>query len=749
MAREHPFKQLEEIKEEELEEIPPAKPPPKEKIKKVPVKEKKKEKEEKEKKVKKVALEKNIKSLVHFMAFPGPRLGKSTMYGEAPEKYILDSIEWIGKHPFFNGIEITLIKDHEIRKKAIALLKKHKLYVTFCAQPIQLINEDNLISVHDICSIDELERNNAVNRLKKYVKEAYEYGAENFCFLSGQDPGTESGLRLRKQATASLIRSIHQLCEFNDEFAKKKNKKPMKMTLETFDRLPDKNCKNQLIGPSDEARDLAMAIWNIYHHKNFGLLYDLSHMFLLKNGFDHEEVNVLRSLAPYLNWVHIANPIIDKEHPNYGDVHVGMDHPHGAVTPEILADFIRTLNEINYENPVGFELMPQGRQLSESVVNIAVSAYQEAAEQIDVNYALGSYRFKTRRFLPEKIFYMITDYRLNRQEILKEEMKARLRRKKPWGDNLIIIAADHPARRVTRVGADDIAMGDRQQYLGRIARVLINENVDCLMTTPDIMDDLFLLNYIYKEKGGASFLDNKILLGCTNRGGLSGSRYEMDDLLTAYSVKDIIDCNLDGAKMMFRVDLETSQARYSQRTIETCSNIVRECNQYDIPAFVEPLPVRREKDGRYSVQLNAEEIIKTVGIATALGGSSSNIWLKIPYVPDFEQVVRSTSNPILMLGGESTGNPTDILENFERGLGAGLNIKGCLVGRNLLYPGFDDPYAAAVAVARILHDYDNTEKAVKELAKNRGVKLNYFTSVILPGTSTDAGKEFSYPSEIT
>ncbi len=729
--------------EQEKTMLKPVKPP----IKPIAVKEPAKVKKIKEKKIK-MTLEKNLKSLVHFMAFPGPRLGRNTMYGEAPEKYMLDSINWIGKHGYFKGIEITLIKDHEIRQKVINLLKKYKFYITFCAQPIQLINEDNLIAETDISSIDELERTNAVNRLKSYLIEAYEFGASNFCFLSGKDPGTENGLRLRRQATQSLICSIHEICVYNKSIAKKLNKKPMKITLETFDRLSENNCKNQLIGPSDEARELAEIVRNNYGHDIFGILYDLGHMFLLRSGFDHEEVNVLRSLAPYLNFIHIANTIIDKEHPQYGDSHVGMDHPDGAVTSEVLANFVKTLNEINYKNPIGFEFMPQGRQLSESVVNIAVASYKEAAEQIDVNYALGSYRFKTRRFLPEKIFYMITDYKLSKYEVIRQEMKNRQRRERPWGENLIIIAADHPARRVTRVGENDLAMGDRQQYLGRILRVLIHDRVDGVMTTPDIMDDLFLINYLYKENGGESFLDNKILLGCTNRGGLSGSSYEMDDLLTAYTVEDIIESNLDGAKMMFRIDLETRQARYSQRTIEICSKIIRACNRNSIPAFVEPLPVYRETDGTYVVQYNADDIIKAIGIATALGGSSSNIWLKIPYVANFEQVVRSSSNPILMLGGESTGNPTDILENFERGLGAGPNVKGCLVGRNLLYPGFDDPYASAVAVSRILHDYDNTEKAVKELAKNRGKYMDFFTSIIL-GIHTEAEKEFSYPSELT
>ena len=55
--------------------------------------------------------------------------------------------------------------------------------------------------------------------------------------------------------------------------------------------------------------------------------------------------------------------------------------------------------------------------------------------------------------------------------------------------------------------------------------------------------------------------------------------YEMDDRLTAYSVKDIKEMGLDGAKMMFRLDLATSQARYSQQTLIECANIVRQCGR--------------------------------------------------------------------------------------------------------------------------------------------------------------------------
>ena len=215
----------------------------------------------------------------------------------------------------------------------------------------------------------------------------------------------------------------------------------------------------------------------------------------------------------------------------------------------------------------------------------------------------------------------------------------------------------------------------------------------------------------------------------------------MDDMITAYSIEDIERYGLDGAKMMFRLDLETSQARYSQRTIKRCANMISKCNYYDIPAFIEPLPVERQRDGSYTVKMDSSELIKTIGVATALGGNSSNIWLKIPYVENYEYVVRSTTNPILMLGGASTGNPTDILVNFEKGLGAGKNVVGCLLGRNLLYPGHDDPLAVSLAMSEIIHNNSSTEEAVKTIAGNRGKDMDYLTSKIMGVslTSKDIG----------
>jgi DhnA family fructose-bisphosphate aldolase class Ia len=348
------------------------------------------------------------------------------------------------------------------------------------------------------------------------------------------------------------------------------------------------------------------------------------------------------------------------------------------------------------------------------------------------HYDLGSYKFNVDEFFPKKLFFEITNQRIHHSsQIIKNECKARITRKQPWDSNIVIIAADHPARNVTNVGSNPIAMANRHEYLGRIIRTLILERVDGVMATPDIIDDLFIIDYLLKQANGVSFLDNKIFLGCINRGGLSGSPYEMYDPITAYHVQDIISLGLDGAKFMLRFDLKTKMAKYSQKTLEICAEVVRECNKVNIPIFIEPLPVYYDDSGMYKVKTDLRDIVKVIGVVTALGGSSTNIWLKLPYINNYEKVALSTSNPILILGGESTGSPETNLKEFREGLLAGPNVRGCLAGRNILYPGDDDPFAIALAVSEIIHKRKNVSEALLTLQINRGKKMDYLTSKIL------------------
>ncbi|MFS8572223.1 MAG: hypothetical protein LOD85_04235, partial [Clostridia bacterium] len=85
-----------------------------------------------------MALETNVISIVHPMAFPGPGNTKATQRGQAPAAYLLNSIRRIIDDPYFRGIEITQIKDPELRAEVARLLREAGVEVTYSAQPVQL-----------------------------------------------------------------------------------------------------------------------------------------------------------------------------------------------------------------------------------------------------------------------------------------------------------------------------------------------------------------------------------------------------------------------------------------------------------------------------------------------------------------------------------------------------------------------------------------------------------------------------------
>jgi len=196
---------------------------------------------------------------------------------------------------------------------------------------------------------------------------------------------------------------------------------------------------------------------------------------------------------------------------------------------------------------------------------------------------------------------------------------------------LLILAADHPARMVTGVGDDPLRMGNRADYLGRIVHILEQDCVDGLMGTADIIEEVLAVDLLRCEGGAESFLADKVLVGCMNRGGLAGTVFEMEDAFTGFTAEQMMSLGLDGAKMMFRLEpMEFA----SGRTIEACSRAIDACVDNDLAVFLEPLPVRFE-DGKYVVEKSVEELVKVCGVASGLGKSSWKTWLKIPYSVDY------------------------------------------------------------------------------------------------------------------
>lgn len=339
----------------------------------------------------------------------------------------------------------------------------------------------------------------------------------------------------------------------------------------------------------------------------------------------------------------------------------------------------------------------------------------------------SSYEFDLQVFFPERVFRTITEVRVNDPGIIEKSALRRKRRQKLTSDGkLAILACDHPARGITKSGSDSLLMGNRQEYLGRALRVISSPEFDGVMGTTDIIEDLLIVDQLVVDRGGESFLDNKVLIGCMNRGGLSSSSFEMDDRFTSFTAESINHLRLDGAKFMFRLDMKDDR---SLRTIESCTRAVTELNKYSIPVFLEAFTVDHTADG-YKMVKTPEGLIKTIGIATALGDSSRGIWLKIPYCDGFDMVAKATTCPILMLGGEALGDPAPVLTEFSKGLAAGSNVRGALVGRNILFPGKEDPSAIANAVSRIVHQNYSMEQALSHITNVHGKALDRLTAFL-------------------
>jgi hypothetical protein len=230
-------------------------------------------------------------------------------------------------------------------------------------------------------------------------------------------------------------------------------------------------------------------------------------------------------------------------------------------------------------------------------------------------------------------------------------------------------------------------MGNRIDLLDRLVAALGVSGVDGVLGTPDIIEDLLLL--------GA--LNNKVVFGSMNRGGLPGAVFEMDDRFTAYSPDAIVHSRLDGGKMLLRINLEDQG---TVNTLESCSRAVTELASASRIAMVEPFMSKRV-NGRSQNDLTTDAVIRSMGIAAALGSTSAFTWLKVPVVEDMARVAEASTLPLVLLGGEQRSQPDEMFSQWEKTLQL-PGVRGLVVGRNLLYPPNDDVEAAVKIAASLL-----------------------------------------------
>lgn len=259
------------------------------------------------------------------------------------------------------------------------------------------------------------------------------------------------------------------------------------------------------------------------------------------------------------------------------------------------------------------------------------------------------------------------------------EAAARRARRPLIGDSgrLMIVAADHPARGALAVGGRKLAMANRADLLERLCLALSRPGVDGVLGTADILEDLLLL--------GA--LENKVVVGSMNRGGLAGSAFELDDRFTGHRPQDIDRLNFDAGKLLMRIDYADEG---SLTTMFSTARTIDAMAERRLPVFVEPF-ISRRVDGRVGNDLSAEAVTRSIAIASGLAGTSAYTWLKVPVTddPDDMAAVMETSTlPAVLLGGDvgaSGAAQEGAYERWRKALRL-PTVQGLVVGRSLLYP---------------------------------------------------------------
>ncbi|AYF77913.1 aldolase [Nocardia yunnanensis] len=291
--------------------------------------------------------------------------------------------------------------------------------------------------------------------------------------------------------------------------------------------------------------------------------------------------------------------------------------------------------------------------------------------------------------LTDARWYDLLHTRATDPEAVRRAYADRRRRPNLLSDKgtLFLVAADHPARGALGVGADRTAMADRRTLLERLLIALANPAVDGVLGSPDIVEELLLLDAVHE----------KIVIGSMNRGGLAGADWEIDDRFTGYDAESLVKYRLDGGKMLLRlVDSDPGTIP----TLEACARAVSELAEHGLLAMVEPLPYARDAAGDLTMHKDAASLQRAITVASGLGCTSAYTWLKIP-APDDVSVLDATTLPVVILGGAPSGDPEADLSSWGAALRHDV-ARGLVVGRSLLYPPDGDVAGAVQAAAGVL-----------------------------------------------
>ena len=321
-------------------------------------------------------------------------------------------------------------------------------------------------------------------------------------------------------------------------------------------------------------------------------------------------------------------------------------------------------------------------------------------------------KFDCAQFLDREIFQELNRIKAFHPEVIEQEACCRKKTGYPH-ECLVFAAADHNARMINEYKGNPIGLSNRREYLTRLVRMLQSDRIDGIEATPDVIEDLIILNKLCRERGRKAFLDGKMLVGTVNRGGLKNTVWEMDDMPACYTVERLAKLNMDGVKFMIRLNPMDERCK---NTVRYCADAVNEAEKAGLPIFIEALYVETTESG-FAMKTDSESPCKVVGVVGALGCRGVGKWIEVPLNNEYHVPTSATTCPVLVVPDEVKSEPIDVVKEYTKEIGLNDNIRGILLGRNIMYNDAD-PLPIADAIADVWHSGISAEEAYEKALKS-------------------------------
>ena len=163
-----------------------------------------------------------------------------------------------------------------------------------------------------------------------------------------------------------------------------------------------------------------------------------------------------------------------------------------------------------------------------------------------------------------------------------------------------------------------------------------------------------------------------------------------------------------GVKFMIRLNPMDERSKY---TVRYCAEAVNAAESAGLPIFIEALYVETTETG-FTMKTDSESLCKVVGVVGALGCRASGKWIEVPLNHEYAVPTAATTCPVLVVPDEVKSEPIEVVEEYTKEIGISSNIRGILLGRNVMY-NESDPLPIAEAIADIWHKGGNAEENYK------------------------------------